>query len=91
MTADSDKLHAALDQLHKQLEEAESLDPESVAQLVAAMEEIQATLQKQDRAEGSQQGLIDRLSESARSFEESHPTISGMVSRVIDMLGQMGI
>jgi hypothetical protein len=91
MTADSEKLHETLDQLHRQLDQAEHLDPELVAELKETMEEIQATLQKQDREADGEQGLVDRLNDSALSFQKSHPTIAGTVQRVIDMLAQMGI
>jgi hypothetical protein len=35
--------------------------------------------------------LLDRLHAAAQEFEESHPTVTGILSRLIDGMGQMGI
>ena len=35
--------------------------------------------------------VIDRLKHAAHQFENSHPTLTGLLSRLIDGLGQMGI
>jgi hypothetical protein len=35
--------------------------------------------------------VIDRLKHAAHQFENSHPTLTGILSRLIDGLGQMGI
>jgi hypothetical protein len=35
--------------------------------------------------------VMERLRQAAHEFEGSHPTITGIISRLIDGLGQMGI
>jgi hypothetical protein len=35
--------------------------------------------------------VIDQLKHAAHQFEDSHPTLTGILSRLIDGLGQMGI
>lgn len=37
------------------------------------------------------ESLIEQLGQSARHFEESHPTLSGIIGSLIDALGRMGI
>jgi hypothetical protein len=34
---------------------------------------------------------VERLSEAARHFEDSHPNLSGTIGGVIDAIGRMGI
>jgi len=50
MPVDSEKLRQTLDQLHQQLEEAESLDPDVAARLRATMDDIRSTLARQAAA-----------------------------------------
>jgi CII-binding regulator of phage lambda lysogenization HflD len=81
-------LEATLQQLHEQLAETRDLDQAEITKLRAAVEEIEATL---DRSDVSSASLADRLREATRDFEESHPVLTGTVGRVADMLAQMGI
>jgi hypothetical protein len=37
------------------------------------------------------ESVIERLQLAAHQFENSHPTLTGILSRLIDGLGQMGI
>ena len=41
--------------------------------------------------ERAPQSVMDRLHAAAQEFEETHPTVTGILSRLIDGLGQMGI
>ncbi len=78
----------ALDVVHRQLAEAEHLDADEVEKLRDTMSEIQAVLdQESERGET----LSDRVSISARRFEESHPVLTETLGRVADILQQMGI
>lgn len=78
----------ALDVVHRQLAEAEHLDADEVEKLHNTMSEIQAVLdQESERGET----LSDRVSISARRFEESHPVLTETLGRVADILQQMGI
>ena len=78
----------ALEVVHRQLAEAEHLDAEEVEKLRSTMSEIQSVLdQETDRGET----LSDRVTSSARRFEESHPVLTETLGRVADILQQMGI
>ena len=77
----------ALKVVHEQLSEADHLDQDDVEKLRQTMDEIQAALVDQEGSES----LSERISGSARSFEESHPVLTKTLGRVADMLQQMGI
>ena len=85
------KLHALLDELEKELHSVESLDDQSRELLKEAVGEIQSALQEDDTEKLQHQSLADKLGESVVEFETSHPTLHGVVNRIIYMLGQMGI
>lgn len=82
------ELNNALEAVHQQLSEADHLDPAEVEKLRQTMTEIQSVLERQAE---DQEGLSDRVSLSAKSFEESHPVLTNTLGRIADMLQQMGI
>ncbi len=82
------ELNDALEVVHRELSQSEHLDSNEVEKLQAMMSEIRAMLDQQsDRGES----LSDRVSKSARRFEESHPVLTETLGRVADILQQMGI
>jgi vacuolar-type H+-ATPase subunit I/STV1 len=85
-----EKLRATVTELEAELASITELDDPTRALLEEAVSELQATLQKQP-AEIEHHSLTERLHESAKAFESSHPTLYGIVSRTIDALAQMGI
>jgi hypothetical protein len=88
------ELQKTLDGLRAELEAETSLDSKLRARLEHTVGEIQAAL---DRAtpgaemETDGGSLTERLSESARHFEATHPDIAAAVGRVIDALAALGI
>jgi CII-binding regulator of phage lambda lysogenization HflD len=82
------ELTHALEVVHQQLSDSEHLDTEEVEKLRATMGEIQAVLDQQGDSEES---LSERVSGSARRFEESHPVLTESLGRIADILQQMGI
>jgi len=76
----------ALDVIHRQLSDSDHLDPDEVEKLRVTMREIQSALDQQEHHDR----LSDRISQSARKFEESHPVLTENLGRVADMLQQMG-
>jgi Domain of unknown function (DUF4404) len=85
-----EKLRSAVVELESELASLSELDGPTRDLLEAAVCELQATLSKQPN-EIEPHSLTERLRESAKAFESSHPTLFGIVSRTIDALGQMGI
>ncbi len=85
------KLKATIAELEAELEALESVDQETRAVLEEALRDINAALRKQAHDELGDHSLSGRLRHAAESLESSHPTLFGIVSRIIDGLGQMGI
>jgi chromosome segregation ATPase len=85
------KLQATLDELEGELHSLESLDPKTRELLEEAARDIQAALDTRDPDQFEPHSLREQLQEAARRFESSHPTLSGIVGRMINVLGQMGI
>ncbi|MCA9123465.1 MAG: DUF4404 family protein [Planctomycetaceae bacterium] len=85
-----EKLRATVTELEVELASLSELDAPTRALLEEAVGELQATLSKQP-VEIEPQSLTEQLTEAAKAFEHSHPTLSGIVHRTIDALAQMGI
>jgi hypothetical protein len=85
-------LRRRLAELHAELERTEALDPEARAALEEVLGEIRELLArsggKPRRGPGS---LSGRLAEATRHFEESHPTLTATLGRVVDALAALGI
>lgn len=92
MTDNLTRLRTTLDQLHQELDKVESTDPEIQALLSGAVADIQEKINLQEgRASDDDGSIADRLTAVARHYEESHPTLSGIVGSIIDTLSRMGI
>jgi hypothetical protein len=85
-------LRRRLAELHAELERAESLDPESRAALEVVMRDIQAALARSGAARPREPAsLAERLRDAGLHFEESHPTLTATLGRVVDALAALGI
>jgi hypothetical protein len=94
MSQESERLRATLDALHLQLQSVDRVDPDVRALLESAVEDIHQTIDPEaDPVETAEEddSIVHRLTAAARHFEESHPTLSGAVTSVIEALGRMGI
>jgi hypothetical protein len=91
MTEPIDNLKATVAELEAELQSIETLDAETRAVLEQAVLDILAALHKAAPGERPPQSVVDRLHAAAQEFEETHPTVTGILSRLIDGLGQMGI
>lgn len=87
----SEKLQALVKELESELQGLDSLDDETKQMLESASQEIREALTEGQPAQLEPETLIDRLKVSTEDFEASHPTLSSVVGRMIDVLGQMGI
>ena len=86
-----EKLQALLGELEKELHELDTLDDQTRGVLQEAVGEIETILQPDAPATDQPEGLAEKLQDAATDFESSHPTLGGIVERVINVLGQMGI
>ena len=89
MTEDRKALLGTLDELHEELESAEDVSPAVEAKLRAAMDDIRRVLDANDEQETTT--FSGGLTDAAKDFESSHPTLSSIVGSIIDALGRMGI
>lgn len=91
MTEYTDRLKSTVAELEDELRSLEHVDNETRAVLEQAVLDILAALQAAAPGERAPQSLLDRLHDAAEKFEESHPTVTGILGRLIDGLGRMGI
>lgn len=85
-----DKLRATLAELEEELRAVDSIEEGDRELLANAAQEIADTLRRGKRTDQTQRvesSLQDRLVE----FEASHPQLAGIVTRLLDGLGQLGI
>jgi len=87
---DKQQLRAQLASLHQALADADAVGPEARELLEAVLRDIQRLLDVEER-EQEPEGLVERLREALKDFEESHPALSEAAGRVIDALARMGI
>lgn len=87
-----EKLKAIVGELEAELESLDSLPPEAQRVLEEAVTELNAVLGKSELpATIASQSLVDRLRVAEEDFAVSHPTLAGVVARILHGLGQLGI
>jgi len=86
------QLEQSLQQMRKELERAQTLNVSVRQDLLSIVEDIESAIRDSDELRQEQgQPLRERLRDSVRRFEESHPTLTMIVGQVLDDLGRMGI
>lgn len=96
MTDRIEKLRATLAELEAELADMDSIDPKSRARLQEVAAEISAALERSDpdlaglRLEPPHT-IPERLSENVETFRAQHPTLAGILQRLVDGLAQLGI
>ena len=86
-----EKLKGIVKELETELDSLESVDAQSRNLLEEALEDLRAALSKTDPESLECESLVERLQTAEQEFQVSHPTISGLVLRMINALGQLGI
>lgn len=84
------QLKEALDALHEELESGGEIGAEDRAALLQAAREIEAAL-SEDAEEERSQPLNERIAESVRDFEKSHPRFAEILENISEALANMGI
>lgn len=88
---DKQQLHQTLEQLHADLQHAQSLDDNERELLQSLAKDIQELL---DRSEASSQhyhSLGERLGAALLRFELSHPALTASIAEVVEALNRIGI
>jgi hypothetical protein len=93
---ESERLRQTLSELHAELRAAKTVDPATRKMLQESLEEIQQALAEADAAPGdtavaTPHGVADRLREATAKFEATHPTLAGLLERLIDLMAAAGI
>ncbi|NIP87358.1 MAG: DUF4404 family protein [Planctomycetales bacterium] len=91
MSEAQEKLRHTIGQLHAELESLDQVDPQVQQLLQTAVDDIQQALQQGSQPPAGDTHIVSRLSQAAQHFEDSHPTLSGMIGSLIDTLSRMGI
>lgn len=82
------RLEQLLQQLNKEIGELDDSNLEEKQRLETLISEIEAAL-AQDEAEHA--GLLDGLRAKLVEMDSEHPTASGVIRRLMQVLGDMGI
>jgi hypothetical protein len=87
-----DKLRSLVKELEAELATLETVDDASQQALTETLRELRIALSSRVGAESlASESVVERLRDAEENFQVSHPTISGLVVRMIDALGQLGI
>jgi hypothetical protein len=92
-------LTALRDQLHSTSLPNAEISPEMRALLEGVMTDIDQVLRSKPSsttptspaAAQKQKSLVQRLTNAEKQFEETHPTLAGIVGSLLDALSRMGI
>ncbi len=89
---DQRPLRETLEQLHKQLEETESVDEESRQLLQHLIADVQDLMAREgEDISFEDHGIIDHLRLSIEQFEVTHPTLTMTMGHLLDILCQSGV
>lgn len=92
MTERMERLKSLVRELETELAAIDTSDAESRQALGETLRELRQALQSRSAEEAlSSDSFVERLRGAEEDFQLSHPTISGLVVRMIDALGQLGI
>ena len=80
-------LDVLLEELHKRLKQARSLDPEARKLLTTVARDIETALENDDASAVSPEP-VEAL---AVRFEADHPSLAGVLRQIMDTLGKAGI
>jgi hypothetical protein len=95
MTQQARQLHETVTQLHAQLGNLQQVDPDVHRLLEQALDDILDVLARRpgagSPAHADQATLTARLSEAARHFQETHPSLASTLTGLVEALQRMGI
>ena len=83
------QLKEVLEQLHTELQQSDAVSEDAQALLHTLIDDIRDLLLRSEQAHPDEpRTLIQRLEESTWQLEESHPTLTGTLGRIIDLMGR---
>jgi uncharacterized membrane protein len=85
------KLRDTVEELERELQALDEVDPETRRLLEDARSDIHEALAREEPETLDTGTLTGRLEEIARRFEATHPTLAGVLERLVNGLAQLGI
>jgi uncharacterized protein YhaN len=87
-----ERLRSLVRELEAELAAIDTNDAESQQALAETLRELRQALQSRGGEPTlPSDSIVERLRSAEEDFQITHPTISGLVVRMIDALGQLGI
>ena len=87
-----ENLRKLLEQLHDELERAESMDEKGDELLRHLNADIQNLLKRSEKGKAqSDEPVLERLQDAIDHFEVTHPTLTTMLSEMMTILSNAGI
>ena len=84
-------LRETLEQLHTELQRADTIDERSRELLRGVLSDIEDLLERNQKRGTQPESIIEQLREVVRAFETTHPTLTNAINGVADALAKMGI
>jgi hypothetical protein len=84
-------LRQMLEQLHTELQRANTIDDRSRELLRSVLSDIEDLLARDQKRGTQPESIIEQLREAVRAFETTHPTLTNAINGVADALAKMGI
>ena len=84
-------LRHMLEQLHTELQRADTIDDRSRELLGSVLTDIEDLLARKQKPGAQPEPIIERLREAVRAFESTHPTLTHAIAAVTDALANIGI
>lgn len=88
---DKKHLRSIIDNLHRELASADSIDEESRALLQELAQDVEKLAGDAGEADGGHATTAGQLQNAALRFESEHPKLSMALGEVIDALSKLGI
>jgi hypothetical protein len=89
---DDSELRKALEKLHQELEQVDTLDDESRQQLEHLMGDIRAALERQEASPGEEdESLGEQIREAIQRYEITHPSLTMALQHALEILSGAGI
>jgi septal ring factor EnvC (AmiA/AmiB activator) len=84
------QLREQLENLHRELEQVDTVDEKTAAVLSSLKEDIRK-LEGRTPVGEEGENLAERMNDALDHFEEEHPRLSMLIQHVLDSLAKMGL
>ena len=84
-------LRQMLEHLHTELQRTDTIDDRSRELLRSVLGDIEDLLERKEKRGTQPESIVQRLRETVRAFETTHPTLTEAIGRLADALAGMGV